>query len=169
MNPSSSRLTMIGTWPISVITARARASVAASVHGAPQSSTTGTRCGGLTGCATRQRARPASVSVKRDAGIADVELATIAAFGVARRARCRDVRAGFLEHELYVVAAEDRENRIARRADRVTLEAEDGLVPGGGLRDARDAEDGNGRVEKGGIFLHRFSSMGRQGTGSCSF
>jgi hypothetical protein len=72
---------------MSFITVRARWSVAGVVHGAPQSSTTGTRCGGLTGCATRQRARPSKPSVKRDAGIADVELAMIAAVGVARSMR----------------------------------------------------------------------------------
>ena len=37
---------------------RARAITSGQVHGAPHSSTTGTRCGGLTGWATRQRARP---------------------------------------------------------------------------------------------------------------
>ena len=56
----------------------ALASVASLVHGAPHSSTTGTRCGGLTGCATRQRARPASSAVKCEATIADVLLARIA-------------------------------------------------------------------------------------------
>jgi hypothetical protein len=76
MKPSSSRRTTTGTWPISVNTASARSIVAGAVQGAPHNSTTGTRCGGLTGCATRQRARPASFSVKCDAGIADVELAT---------------------------------------------------------------------------------------------
>ncbi len=50
------------------IVARARSSVASLVHGAPHSSTTGTRCGGLTGCATRQRARPGKIGgeVRRD-------------------------------------------------------------------------------------------------------
>ena len=39
--------------------------VSGAVHGAPTSSTIGTRCGGFTGCATRQRARPARFSVNR--------------------------------------------------------------------------------------------------------
>src|SRR5450631_1960332 len=52
---------------------RARLIASAEVHGAAQSSTSGTRCGGLTGWPTRQRARPGSVSVKREATIAEVE------------------------------------------------------------------------------------------------
>ena len=39
---------------------RARSIASGEVHGAPQSSTSGTRCGGLTGWPTRQRARPGS-------------------------------------------------------------------------------------------------------------
>ena len=48
----------------------------ASVQGAPQISTTGTRYGGFTGCATRQRARPGKASVNADAGMLEVELAS---------------------------------------------------------------------------------------------
>src|SRR4051812_27645722 len=55
-----------------------------AVQGAPHSSTSGTRCGGLTGWPTRQRARPGSISVKRDATMADVD-DTSSAFGAARR------------------------------------------------------------------------------------
>ena len=52
--------------------------VSGAVQGAPTSSTIGTRCGGLTGCATRQRARPFRFSVNRLATIADVDDARIA-------------------------------------------------------------------------------------------
>src|SRR3984957_20253845 len=54
------------------------------VHGAPHSSTSGTRCGGLTGWLTRQRARPGSVPVKREAVIAEVEDTSNASGGASR-------------------------------------------------------------------------------------
>ena len=51
--------------------------------GAPDSSTIGTTCGGLTGCATRQRWRPFSFSVKREATMAEDDEARIAPAGAA--------------------------------------------------------------------------------------
>src|SRR3954454_17114499 len=55
-----------------------------AVQGAPHSSTSGTRCGGLTGWPTRQRARPGSISVKREATIADVDDTSSASGGASR-------------------------------------------------------------------------------------
>ena len=81
--PSISRRTSTGIWPTRCMTSRARAFVASDVHGAPQSSTTGARCGGFTGCATMQRARPPSCSVKRDATMADVDEASTQCAGAA--------------------------------------------------------------------------------------
>src|SRR3954471_16376219 len=78
MNPSISRRTTTGTCLIESYTCLARAIVSGAVHGAPTSSTIGTRCGGFTGCATRQRARPFSGWVNRLATIAAVEDARIA-------------------------------------------------------------------------------------------
>jgi hypothetical protein len=63
--------------------ARARAIVSGGVHGAPDSSTIGTTCGGLTGWATRQRWRPASFSVKREVTMAEDDDARIALAGAA--------------------------------------------------------------------------------------
>src|ERR1043165_3212433 len=54
---------------------RARSIVSGAVHGAPHNSTSGTRCGGLTGWPTRQRALPGSSSVKREATMARVSVA----------------------------------------------------------------------------------------------
>src|SRR6266481_1415789 len=62
---------------------RARSIASAEVHGAPQSSTSGTRCGGLTGWPTRQRARPGSVSVNREAVMAEVEETSSASGGAS--------------------------------------------------------------------------------------
>src|SRR5262244_4381764 len=62
---------------------RAAATVAFDVHGAGQSSAIGTKWGGLTGCATRQRARPRSCLVYLDAAIAEEEEARIARAGAA--------------------------------------------------------------------------------------
>ena len=59
----------------------ARCLVCAVVHGAPQISTTGTRCGGLTGWATRQRPRPGRWSVNFEATIAEVDEASTMSFG----------------------------------------------------------------------------------------
>ena len=63
--------------------ARARSIVSGEVQGAPDSSTIGTTCGGLTGCATRQRWRPFSFSVKREATMAEDDEARIALAGAA--------------------------------------------------------------------------------------
>ena len=65
----------------------ARCFVAGDVHGAPHTSTTGTRCGGFTGCATTQRARPASFSVNFDGTMADVDDARIASLRAAPSSR----------------------------------------------------------------------------------
>src|SRR6266436_2248299 len=62
---------------------RARLIASAEVHCAPQSSTSGTRCGGLTGWPTRQRARPGSVSVNREAVMAEVEETSSASGGAS--------------------------------------------------------------------------------------
>ena len=67
--------------------ARARAIVSGEVHGAPESSTIGTTCGGLTGCATRQRWRPSSFSVKREVTMAEDDEARIALAGAAASRR----------------------------------------------------------------------------------
>ena len=72
--PSISRFITIGAWPAATISRRVRSTTAGSVHGAGTISTAGTRYGGLIGCTTRQRARPASVSVNFDGSRADVEL-----------------------------------------------------------------------------------------------
>src|SRR5258706_3780576 len=71
---------------------RARRFVSGEVQGAPHSSTTGTRCGGFTGCATMQRARPASASVNFDATMADVDEARMALAGAARSSCSNVVR-----------------------------------------------------------------------------
>ncbi len=63
---------------------RARSIASGDVHGAPQSSTSGTRWGGLTGWPTRQRARPGSASVNRDATMAEVEDTSSASGGASR-------------------------------------------------------------------------------------
>ena len=60
-----------------------RSTVSGAVQGAPHSSTSGTRWGGFTGCATRHRARPASSSVNRLATIADADEARIASGGAS--------------------------------------------------------------------------------------
>ena len=83
MKPSISFFTSTGTWPTLSKIARAFATVSADVHGAPHNSTIGTTCGGLTGCATRHRARPFSFSVKCDATMPDVEDASTISFGAA--------------------------------------------------------------------------------------
>jgi hypothetical protein len=57
--------------------------VASLVQGAPHSSTTGARCGGFTGCATMQRARPASPSVNNEATMAEVDEASTQCAGAA--------------------------------------------------------------------------------------
>src|SRR6266849_81884 len=93
MKPSISRWTTIGTWPTDSWMAFARAIVSGEVHGAPTSSTSGTRWGGLTGWATRQRARPLSVCVNR--------LATIGAVERVRHAFCRaHPRGGVLDQAM---------------------------------------------------------------------
>src|SRR3954464_9554669 len=55
-----------------------------AVQGAPHSSTSGTRCGGLTGWPIRHRALPGSISVKRDATIAEVDDTSSASGGANR-------------------------------------------------------------------------------------
>src|SRR6478609_5067067 len=71
--------------------ARARSTASGEVHGAPHTSTTGTRCGGLTGWPTRQRARPGSVSVKREAVMAEVEDTSSASGGASLSSRAKIV------------------------------------------------------------------------------
>ena len=59
-NPSISRVSRAGTCPTCRNSASARSIAMGEVQGEGQSSTIGTRCGGFTGWATRQRAAPAS-------------------------------------------------------------------------------------------------------------
>ena len=83
MNPSISFFTTIGTWPTLSNIARARSIVSGDVKGAPESSTIGTTCGGLTGWATRQRWRPCSSSAKREVTMNEDDEARMAS-GAAR-------------------------------------------------------------------------------------
>ena len=57
------------------MTSQVFCTIAASVQGAPQISTTGIKYGGFTGWAIKQRERPGKFSVKAEAGILEVELA----------------------------------------------------------------------------------------------
>ncbi len=68
---------------MALIRAVARSTVSGAVQGAGMISTSGTRCGGLIGCTTRQRCLFASPSVKDEAGRPEVELARMV-FGSAR-------------------------------------------------------------------------------------
>ncbi len=82
--PSISFFTVAGTWPALTMRSRVRSTTAGSVQGAGQSSTNGTRYGGLTGWAIRQRFRVGRCSVKALAGMPEDDDASTASGFAAR-------------------------------------------------------------------------------------
>ncbi len=80
MNPSISRRTMTGRRPTPRYHARARPTVSALVRSPGTSSIKGSRCGGLAGWATRNRAAawPGSSAACRLGTMAELELAMTA-------------------------------------------------------------------------------------------
>src|SRR6516164_9056286 len=73
--------------------------ISAVVHGAPTSSTSGMRCGGLTGWATRQRWRPLRLCVNKLATMVEVEEARMAS-GAASRSSSEKIEGARLRGDI---------------------------------------------------------------------